>query len=238
MCLLNIPDVMREFGPIQNYWEGGMFGEKILKFAKGTWYGFTDNWASNMIKNIIDAFSMKRTVFDLVLDGNNGPNECQDQENEGGYDRMFHHIYKSAEQVRRLMTTGIPVAIDILYNTIIIATKEKEFISDRVEISDPFVTVLGHNYFNISLIRSPKIELFKEKEKCYGLLLPLYNVHNDSIDKWTIITSEWEDLTCDREFASPQVIDCIYPTRSEDSLPFESTTSVDASVSALDSSIK
>jgi len=239
LCLLNIPDVMREFGPIRNYWEGGMFGEKILQSAKGTWYGFTDNWASNMLKSIIDAFSMKRTVFDLVLDGSSRHRDLTDalhqghqieDDDLGNYDRTCFQIYKSSEQVNKLLKTGVPISLIILENDIVIATRDKEFISVHVQIGDPLISVLGHNYFNVVFVNIPQIALDKEENiKCYGLLLPLYKVDDDSIDKWTIITSEWEDLDTDGKFTNPRVLNCVYSEKTSEEL----STSV-ATVSVSD----
>ena len=34
LCLLNLPDMLRKFGPLQNVWEGGGQGEKVLNIAK------------------------------------------------------------------------------------------------------------------------------------------------------------------------------------------------------------
>ncbi len=39
--LLNLPSIIREFGPLCNLWEGGGMGEKILRYVKKDWNGLT-----------------------------------------------------------------------------------------------------------------------------------------------------------------------------------------------------
>ncbi len=40
ICISNVPDIMRKFGPIHNYWEGGGMCETIIHLIKPLWNGF------------------------------------------------------------------------------------------------------------------------------------------------------------------------------------------------------
>ena len=35
LCLLNVPSIISRYGPIRNYWEGSIIGEKFLQLPKG-----------------------------------------------------------------------------------------------------------------------------------------------------------------------------------------------------------
>jgi hypothetical protein len=37
MCLINVPKMIQEFGPVRNLWEGGGQGEKIIGLLKPLW---------------------------------------------------------------------------------------------------------------------------------------------------------------------------------------------------------
>ena len=50
--LLNLPDFMREYGPLCLYWEGGFIGEGIIKYVKPcvTQGTYKSSFASNALK--------------------------------------------------------------------------------------------------------------------------------------------------------------------------------------------
>ena len=53
-CLLNLPDHMKEFGPLKNLWEGGVRGEGSLRFVKpyhGT-IGLKNGWEPQVITKV------------------------------------------------------------------------------------------------------------------------------------------------------------------------------------------
>jgi len=223
MCLLNVPDVLTQFGPIRNYWEGGMMGEKTLQFAKRTWHGFTANWATNMLRNINDSICAKKTVFDLFSYDRENLLQCgiecdddieslisetdEDDDKVGNnYDRLDYHVYKSTDHVLSLFKSGIPLSIIILQNEIGIAVKNNFFMLVHVH-SKLCRSRIGHSYFTCSIWNTTKRILRNENILSYGLLLPLY----DSVDikgsegKWTIITSEWQDLDSYGRFGLPDV---------------------------------
>ena len=62
-CLLNLPATMREFGPLRNYWEGGVRGEGFLPFVKpvhGT-IGLRTGWP----KTVMDRIIKKKTLGNI-----------------------------------------------------------------------------------------------------------------------------------------------------------------------------
>ena len=224
MCLLNVPDVLTQFGPIRNYWEGGMMGEKTLQFAKRTWHGFTANWATNMLRNINNSICAKKTVFDLFSYDQENVLQCgaesddeiaslisedDDDDNKAGsnYDRLDYHVYKSTDHVLSLFKSGIPLSIIIIRNEIGIAVKGDFFMSVHVHLKHCRRRI-GHSYFTCSIWNTTKRIVRNEEILSYGLLLPMY----DSVDmegsggKWTIVTSEWQDITSNGDFGHPDAL--------------------------------
>ena len=50
ICLTNLPDMLRDFGPIRNLWEGGGQGEKIIGLLKPSWFGFRKKKALQLVE--------------------------------------------------------------------------------------------------------------------------------------------------------------------------------------------
>ena len=48
VCLLNLPDIMKEFGPLPNLWEGGGQGEKMLLKLKPLYHGYRSGWQKHL----------------------------------------------------------------------------------------------------------------------------------------------------------------------------------------------
>ena len=53
VCLLNIPNTVRQFGPVNHYWEGGGLGEKFIQVAKKNFHNFCGNWKCNLNNKIV-----------------------------------------------------------------------------------------------------------------------------------------------------------------------------------------
>ena len=54
ICLTNIPQIMLQFGPVWNLWEGGDQGEKIIRVMKPLWFGYRKNWEVNLMTNVLN----------------------------------------------------------------------------------------------------------------------------------------------------------------------------------------
>jgi len=53
ICLLNLPKTIEEFGPIRNYWEGGVMGEKLIQVVKPLWNGFRKKWQKSIMDKVM-----------------------------------------------------------------------------------------------------------------------------------------------------------------------------------------
>ena len=58
VCLLNLPDVMSNYGPLPNLWEGGGQGEKVLSRLKPLHNGYRAGWQKHLLSNALDAMAL------------------------------------------------------------------------------------------------------------------------------------------------------------------------------------
>lgn len=52
VCLTNIPQMISDFGPLRNLWEGGGQGGKIVGLLRPLCCGYRYNWYINLLENI------------------------------------------------------------------------------------------------------------------------------------------------------------------------------------------
>jgi len=65
ICLMNLPEAMRRFGPLRGLWEGKVQGEGILRFVKPEFtQGIRKNWQANLLGNCGDTKSLKNIMED------------------------------------------------------------------------------------------------------------------------------------------------------------------------------
>ena len=58
--LLNLVDVLQEFGSLKNLWEGGYQGEGYLQFTKPLLkQGVRKNWQSNTLKKLLELTALE-----------------------------------------------------------------------------------------------------------------------------------------------------------------------------------
>lgn len=88
MSLLNLPDVIRRYGPIRNIWEGGPQGEGVLRFVKPNMLnGMRRNWELSTMKTL-----MWKKTMQYVLDQKVG---TADSRADAGKDTKLYHPYAS-----------------------------------------------------------------------------------------------------------------------------------------------
>lgn len=70
ICLLNIPFMMEEFGPVPNLWEGGYNGEKFCQQLKPRLRGgLTANWHVNVLKGVLKEDALQRIELPIKEEG-------------------------------------------------------------------------------------------------------------------------------------------------------------------------
>jgi hypothetical protein len=67
LSLLNLPDVIRQYGPIRNIWEGGPQGEGVLRFVKPNMLnGMRRAWELSTMKTLMRKKAMEHVINTTV----------------------------------------------------------------------------------------------------------------------------------------------------------------------------
>ena len=201
LCLLNIPETMRQYGSMRNMWEGGIVGEGFLRgMKKELKQGMIGNWQVWTLKNLLE-----RDLYnDLVNQKNNhkiaGEFICELKKE--------CVIHKNEEQASNAYASGQPISGFIVNNikseVYIIFRQKKKLLCKTlfININEPLFTNY-QNYYRICIENDEQAETTKDIEefnnnnhKLVGvLLLPqLYDAgyekkHENTM--YCMIQSEW-----------------------------------------------
>lgn len=112
-CLLNLPGIMREFGPLRNFWEGGVRGEGFLPYVKpkhGT-IGLKYNWFVNVLLRII-----KQKILDNTSETESEINweeedNTSDDDDELSYQKREFFKYSNEGTAFRDFAAKLPLSV-------------------------------------------------------------------------------------------------------------------------------
>ena len=99
VCLLNIPDQVKEFGSVFHYWEGSGLGEKIVQVGKKHFHSFRKKWQTNLSKRII-----KYNTLSLITSGSIETYECQD------HGEVMNNQHNKSAVIHKYKCTATPFA--------------------------------------------------------------------------------------------------------------------------------
>jgi hypothetical protein len=201
LCLLNIPETMRQYGSMRNMWEGGIVGEGFLRgMKKELKQGMIGNWQVWTLKNLLE-----RDLYNDLVNQKNyhkiaGEFICELQKE--------CVIHKNEEQASNAYASGQPISGFIVNNikseVYIIFRQKKKLLCKTlfININEPLLTNY-QNYYRICIENDEQAETTKDIEdfnnnnhKLVGvLLLPqLYDAgyekkHENTM--YCMIQSEW-----------------------------------------------
>ncbi len=99
ICLMNLPDAMKRYGPLRHLWEGSFRGEGFLRQTKPQMMqGFKSNWHINLHRNILH-----EKAFQNIFEGcDSKKNQCCHQSILSENARNIHS-YDSPYEVRDVL---------------------------------------------------------------------------------------------------------------------------------------
>jgi hypothetical protein len=148
LCLLNVPENMRQFGSMRNLWEGGIVGEGFLRgMKKELKQGMIGSWQVWTLKNILE----KDLYADLILQKN--------QKVKGDLMLKIEKeciIHRNEEQAENAYNSGEPISgiiIDNNVNFLYIMFRKKEKLSYKtINIdTDNKVHWNFENYYHLNI---------------------------------------------------------------------------------------
>ena len=211
-CLLNLPDLMREYGPLTNLWEGGGQGEKILQMVKPLWLGFRNNWQHSILTRMLNEKALKTMMSseDIMEEDSSDTDTTTETSSDGMY-----HTYKDVSQVKHLMRNNKAMSVVFLRSGdsgFIIRTSTGVGFH-RLIIGEQVANTMGLLYFRVScedryLSRLLTVENRHTIEQ-YCIILPELMVTGlpglGENCGWTILNNKWEMYHGDREFRRPEL---------------------------------
>ena len=111
LCLLNIPNNMRDFGPMRGVWEGGLQGEGILRFIKSDiTMGLRKNWQVSILERFLKRKSMAQILH--RLSESDIPSLVDDDTDDTeDISRSSYHRYKNTTDAIDDFYSGKPMSV-------------------------------------------------------------------------------------------------------------------------------
>lgn len=234
VCLLNLPRVMHEFGPLPNLWEGGGQGERVLSIIKPTMTGYKKNWQINVMKNILNKMALNRITVALN-DSLLGDEMLEDDDDSINSDEVINspddketlkiHVhyrcYRSLAEVISQTSSGKPLsAIHLSDKRFAIVHRASERQQHYLlSIATEMVTVqLGLHYFKFRFLNNGRYASIPlsdpisiDRRAC--ILLPLlrssknggYDKYSSDTSCFAVMDSNWQYMEPPNIFKLPNV---------------------------------
>ena len=221
VCLLNLPDVMREFGPLRNLWEGGGQGEKFLRLVKPQWHGYRKNWQVNMMDNLLRQIAMRR-----IEDKENKLNDSwfvpDDDENEEGMDNEVlcagqqSILYSSETDIRRIYGSRQPLSVVNFTNSnkFVCMMRNRAYV--EMICGDWIESTGGAIYHHWSIGETSMLTVDEVADHIYRscILLPRLRKRGrpqvDDEPIYTLVESEWGVIGEDKQIGLPKFLNAEY----------------------------
>ena len=184
VCLLNLPDIMKEFGPLPNLWEGGGQGEKVLSKLKPLHHGYKNGWQKHLLINALDAMALDRVTRSnsVVVEGMEATTiSCLSETVSGCWDnKSDYKRYNSKAAIRSAFRRGKPISAVLLsdsYDTFwVCISNSNEMVPITVNSDSMDHICLGLQYFCMTI--QPATTFGRDRScddivKGYCILLPM-----------------------------------------------------------------
>jgi len=119
LSLLNLPDIIQRYGPLRNFWEGGICGEAIIASVKPEiTMGLRKNWSCSLLKKV-----MRKKAFESI-DSNSSKFPGNKVQNSH-LDKSSFRKYSGLAELKYLLDNRKPLSCIIQFNKIYIAFDDK-----------------------------------------------------------------------------------------------------------------
>ena len=203
MSLLNIPDVMRNYGSMRNLWEGGEEGEGILRIVKPEIkIGMRGNWPEWLMSNLLKIKSYETVIArEETIPQLPEGEAATSQETQ---DPVDYKIYGTPEKAEAVINTGRPFSglrleVEKAYKYYVCYRQQKKIYGKEIEFSTNYTLKNYHQYYKVR-IAGNVLEINKDNTKGIGVLfLPILGdtgypeVRENRNYSYCIIKSNWEE---------------------------------------------
>jgi hypothetical protein len=203
VCLLNLPQVIRQYGPIRNYWEGGGMGEKIIQLIKPNWRGHRKNWQVNVLSKMLTNMAITRVA---AMGSEQYIHDDCDSDDDNDDDQHMtirdYRLYKNENAFKEDFIKMSPLSVVVLSDDSMgsmLKTGELVHIT-RTEFH---CNLLGMAYHHWTLGDTTKLNNTKVKHS--AMMLPLLQYKGANLNQmvYTVTTSDWLDIQQDGTYKLP-----------------------------------
>ena len=189
LCLLNLPNVMRQFGSVRNMWEGGVEGEGFLRsYKKELKNGLKPKWQIYTLKNLL-----QRSVFSKA--------QIDTTNNWVDLVKLECRIYQSLGTIKNVVVNKKPIScvIDDETKQVYIVFRQKQVIKAiKLDVNWNSPTILNNlRYHELKLLDDIVVMDRNLGNKVVGCLL-LPNITPRlirNINCFCIVYSDWRIST-------------------------------------------
>ena len=204
--LLNLPNTMRRFGPLRNFWEGSTMGEGMLKKVKANYRRMHPNWEMCLTSKTMQMRSFIR-IFEK-LQNENELSSDKEQSKVVFSDRANHiYVFKNHDQLMDHFERGLPISVVITHNHNIFAVVTNDLLYN-INPKKFGMECFGLNYFEFERpVLSTTMLLEHLDVKDFGIMLPKLTGQDDleemiTYGVFTIVTMEWTKMNNDGKFST------------------------------------
>ena len=211
-CLLNIPEQMKNYGPIRDHWEGKKQGEAFLSEIKPLHkQGIRKNWAPNLLKSVFRDRSLRYLTEPSKAKPTNSVQDCSCLRNFQGNFRKYSSILQVHQTLcQKIRTEKKTLSVVILKScgddgdgARMFAVVGADYGVVELSILDmDDMTRMGLSYYNFNIEErertTPWSTIIAETpspQLGYAVLLPVLEPEG-SIENcvFTVVASNWKRL--------------------------------------------
>jgi len=204
-CLLNLPDLIREFGPLRNLWEGAAQGEGFIQVLKPELsMGLRKNWHVAKMERLLKWKGL-RSIMELTLDVS-----LDDAPKAKLSANLF--VYKDLLSATKAYACRYPLSaialVDGKYGMVVRESNTMHFAALERKHYDSCVNGCHYHHWDLD-VKSGLHELEEQIVQEYVILLPMLNGEglpgNGQDPVYTVITSNWNEIDNVGCFCQPEL---------------------------------
>ena len=206
--LLNLPTVMKQYGPLRNYWEGKTIGEAIVKKVKSNYSCMHSQWYMSLTKKTLQMRSFLNICSKIENIQNVTENiKCKEEISFKEVATNFH-IYPDILCLERAYTNGQPISVIITKDFRVFAVVCND-ITYEIPIKDYYKECYGLHYYHFASPNQNKEGYLKDLDIFdFGIMLPKLTGKQEFDEmtiqaKYTVITSKWNSINVQKTFEIP-----------------------------------
>jgi hypothetical protein len=191
LCLLNIPSLMKCYGPISNIWEGGYDGERYSQELKQRLKGgLKENWHKNVLDSVLNDDSMKPIELP----------ESQLESDNSSAEKLFKK-YGKCNLLLKDYNNRVPISVLYVGDNLWGAAISKESVLQKVLFNEYKGCINGLHYWVMHICIDEVIPFTNAYATNYCIAFPKLTSNglpqrNDE-PTYCLIESTWMDIVPD-----------------------------------------